>query len=600
MKLFHKIALGALFVAMVPLAALGFRLIAEQRGTMARLIAAEDIAEADATADRIARQLQEVAARIAQTLRLVEPTALSAAERQGLLRAVYRQSPDIVAVAWAGADGALKEPLVALRPDEVDASRFAVSADNQKQLLAAIAKLATSKLAVNEVALSPPVHFAGRREPSLLLTTAIDARDRLVVEVALRGPEKTLERFRPADGRYAALLDASGAVVVGSVLGMSVPPLPLGPSVRFMGSLGDPMIGAIERVENTPLSVVVFQGEAQAFAAVRQMKNQTLEGLLASALLSILGGYFLSTTLRRRLSKYEEGARAFGRGELEKRVEDSGDDELGLLAKTLNQMATDLGSSRREIEAWNKELQARVEARTQELKSAQERLVLAARLSAVGHLGAGVAHEIGNPLARIIGHAQLLQLEEGLPDETKASLKGIEVAARRANDITKSLLRFSETQSAPAVPDVSLDACADEAVDFVRSQYESLGVVIKGVREGGVVTGKKAQIVQAIFQLLDNSKNAYLAKNAAAKTVPAKVSTITLDVRGKQISVADEGTGIAPEHQKQLFDPFFTTKTVWENPGLGLSLVYRTMQEHQGRVEVDSALDKGTKVTLVF
>ena len=93
MKLFHKIALGALLVAVVPLAALGFELIATQRTAMAGLIAAQSDAEAQAAAERIARELQEVASRVAATLRLVDTHALTREERVGLLRAVYRQSP---------------------------------------------------------------------------------------------------------------------------------------------------------------------------------------------------------------------------------------------------------------------------------------------------------------------------------------------------------------------------------------------------------------------------------------------------------------------------------------------------------------------------
>src|SRR5262249_32266858 len=98
-----------------------------------------------------------------------------------------------------------------------------------------------------------------------------------------------------------------------------------------------------------------------------------------------------------------------------------------------------------------------------------------------------------------------------------------------------------------------------------------------------------AQIVQAIFQLLDNAKNA-----------SPKGQRITLTTQGKEVVVEDRGAGIAPENLERLFDPFYTTKKIWESPGLGLSLVYRTMQEHGGRVEVKSEFGKGTKVRLIF
>lgn len=594
MSLFHKIALGALLVSLVPLAVLGFELIATQRTAMAQLIAAQSEAEAQASAERIARELEEVATRVGATLRLVDLRALGHEERLGLLRAVFRQSPDIVSVAWVGPDGVLVAPLVAMRPDEVSEDRIAVSAEDEATLAGAtggfLATYATMTEAQDHstMILSEPVRFTGRRLPSLLLATPME-QGKLLVEITLRAPEQILERFKPQDGRYAALVDAIGETLVASSLGLQLPLLARAKQMRFAMPTGERMFGSAAPVAGTRFAVIVCQSEARAFAPLRTMQRQTLAGLAISALLSLSVGYALSRSLRQRLSAYARGAQAFGRGALQTRIATQSDDELGLLAQTLNQMAVDLEKSRDEIETWNRELQSRVDSRTEELKNAQGRLILAARLTAVGHLGAGVAHEIGNPLARIIGHAQLLQLEESLGDETKTALVQIEAAAKRANDITKALLRFSETQDAPAQPGVALDACADEALAFVRTQYEALGLQLQGTRTGARITGKKTQIVQAIFQLLDNAKNA-----SAAGAV------ITLSTADNMVAVQDRGAGIPAEHLERLFDPFFTTKKVWESAGLGLSLVYRTMEEHGGRVEVSSVVGQGTVVRLIF
>ena len=592
MKLFHKIALVALLVAVVPLAVLGFELIATQRTAMAQLIAAQSEAEAQASAERIARELEEVATRIVATLRLVDVHTLAHEERLGLLRAVYRQSPDIVSVAWLDASGHLLVPLVALRPDEISDDRTAVSNADMSTLATATGGFLETYGAgtdAAEVVLSEAVHFPGRRLPSLLLMTPLDT-GKLVVELTLRAPEQVLVRFKPQDGRYAALVDAVGETLVASSLSAQLPPLARAKQMRFvLPSSGERMFGASAPVFGTRFAVIFYQAEAQVFAPLRTMQKQTLIGLAVSAALSLAVGFALSRSLRRRLRVYAQGAQALGRGALHSRIPVHGDDELGLFAQTLNQMAADLENSRNEIEGWNRELQTRVEERTEELKNAQGRLILAARLTAVGHLGAGVAHEIGNPLARIIGHAQLLQLEESLALETKTALAAIEVAAKRANDITKALLRFSETQDAPAQLDLSLDQCADEAIAFVRTQYEVLGLEVRGTRAGARVTGKKTQIVQAIFQLLDNAKNA-----------SAKGSSITLSTAGSVVTVQDQGVGIPVEHLERLFDPFFTTKKVWESTGLGLSLVYRTMQEQDGRVDVASTRGSGTTVKLIF
>src|SRR5262249_59902568 len=120
-----------------------------------------------------------------------------------------------------------------------------------------------------------------------------------------------------------------------------------------------------------------------------------------------------------------------------------GGDEVAQLGHAFNTMAGDLQKSRAEIEAWNRELEARVAERTRELKEAQAQLVQAQKLAALGQLGAGVAHEINNPLGGVIGHVQLLLSERAPEDRDYEALRCIDEAARRASTVVQNLLPFS-------------------------------------------------------------------------------------------------------------------------------------------------------------
>src|SRR5207302_6947336 len=121
--------------------------------------------------------------------------------------------------------------------------------------------------------------------------------------------------------------------------------------------------------------------------------------------------------LTRRLGALSNTAQKLGAGALDARVGVDGSDELAQLGRSFNAMAGDLQASRAEIERWNRELEARVVERTKELKEAQAQLVQAQKLAALGQLGAGVAHEINNPLGGVIGHVQLLLADKSPGDK---------------------------------------------------------------------------------------------------------------------------------------------------------------------------------------
>ncbi len=182
--------------------------------------------------------------------------------------------------------------------------------------------------------------------------------------------------------------------------------------------------------------MVVAKPEYAAMEPVISSMKITVVWIGMAILIAIFGGVVLARGVSRPISELEEASRRIAGGDYERALEINSRDEVGSLARSFNKM-TD------EIRAWNVELTERVDGRTRELKQAQEQIVRSQKLAAVGELGAGVAHEINNPLTGVVGLAQLLRAEAELGSETAETLDDIIVNGKRVADVVNELLRYS-------------------------------------------------------------------------------------------------------------------------------------------------------------
>jgi C4-dicarboxylate-specific signal transduction histidine kinase len=306
-------------------------------------------------------------------------------------------------------------------------------------------------------------------------------------------------------------------------------------------------------------------------------------------------GFLFTRTLSRRIEAVALGARAFGTGDLAKRVPESGADEVAELARSFNAMGGELLVARKKLERWNEELQQKVEERTAELKAAQAQLLEAQKLAAIGQLGAGVAHEINNPLAGILGNAQLLLLDRPESDRDVALLKKIESLAKRAKEITANLLRFSQQRAQAEARPIDLNKLVPETLTLVETQIHAEGIELVHQSAPGPakVSGDAGHLAQVLLNLVSNARTAML--KSAQKRL-----TVSTAVEGDQVllKVADTGKGISDKDLPRIFEPFFTTKDVWSNVGLGLSVSFRIASEHKGRIDVATAVGKGSTFTV--
>jgi PAS domain S-box-containing protein len=219
-----------------------------------------------------------------------------------------------------------------------------------------------------------------------------------------------------------------------------------------------------------------------------------------------------------------------------------------------------------------------------ERRRLEQQLVQAERLSAVGGLVAGVAHELNNPLTTVLGFSELLS-RAALPAGAARDVQHIHQAAERCKRIVADLLSFARAPKTARVPE-DLNKLVERVLALMGYAMRSAGVEVDVSLDASLnfVVLDAHQIQQVLFNLLQNALQA-LEHQAPPRRV--EVSTVRQD-SVVVLRVADNGPGIVPEHLNRLFEPFFSTKEVGQGTGLGLALVYSAVREHGGTIRANN------------
>ena len=212
----------------------------------------------------------------------------------------------------------------------------------------------------------------------------------------------------------------------------------------------------------------------------------------------------------------------------------------------------------------------------------EQRLVQADKLSSIGLLAAGVAHEVNTPLAVISTYAQMLAKQVANDDQKSILLDKIAKQTFRASEIVNSLLNFSRT-STTSFGDVDLNKVVRETMSLLEHQIRKVGVEVKLELAGGLppVHGNAGKLQQVFLNLFLNARDAMDGGGVLSVRTWAEES-------GAGVDVSDTGHGISPEHIQRIYDPFFTTKGSRKGTGMGLAVTYGIVQEHKGSIEVSS------------
>ncbi len=245
----------------------------------------------------------------------------------------------------------------------------------------------------------------------------------------------------------------------------------------------------------------------------------------------------------------------------------------------------------KELKVFSQEMEEKIQKTTADLRRTEDQLIRSEKLAALGQLAAGIAHEIRNPLTSI--NILIHSLTENLPsgDTHREDLRVIEEEIHRINEIVDQFLRFARP-APPLLENTDVIPIFEETLQLLRPQMEKHRISVqKEFRSLPAITIDKEQMKQVILNVLMNAIQAMPEGGELGLT--GKVSE---DGQGIQLSVHDSGIGIPPEDLNKLFDPFFSKKE--GGIGLGLSIAHRIIDQHHGKIEVESNPGKGTLFSL--
>ncbi|KYG10345.1 histidine kinase, partial [Sorangium cellulosum] len=345
-------------------------------------------------------------------------------------------------------------------------------------------------------------------------------------------------------------------------------------------------VGAIE------ISESLEEGESYVQASVINTVTTIVALAALSGLLAMTFGQLL---VGRPTQRLVDKTRRIGEGDLGGPLLLPQRDELGQIAREINAMCENLAEAR---ERAARETTARI--------AALEQLRHADRLTTVGKLASGIAHELGTPLNVVGGRAKMIA--RGLsPEEAADSARIIAEQADRMTKIIRQLLDFARRRVAQKAP-ADLAQIARQTLALLEPLARKRGVTLRLDEADLAPPGAQAevdtgQMQQVLTNLVMNGMQSMKRGGELTVRVERARARPPADHGGAEgehvaIRVIDQGDGIAPENIPRVFEPFFTTKDVGEGTGLGLSVSYGIVREHGGWLDVESELGKGSTFTV--
>lgn len=317
---------------------------------------------------------------------------------------------------------------------------------------------------------------------------------------------------------------------------------------------------------------------------------------LALLVLLLLGYAFFTYLVMRPIRAIGVATQRAAQGDLASPIAHLPHNEFGQVSRQFNQMLTELARNREKLE----ERLHQLDHANRELKDAQDSLIRSEKLASVGQLAAGIAHEIGNPLAALSGYLEIMD-DLDLDDDTRHDiLQRGQREVDRIRIIVRNLLDFSREDSTTMPGSVDLGGCIDEAIQLVKAQPKAHHVAIESdiPADLGAVHAVASEVVQILVNLLINAVDALATR---AENIHPRISLSAQATAGQvRLAVQDNGPGIATSARQRIFDPFFTTKDPGQGTGLGLAICLRLMRRVDGDIEVESYPGDGTTFTLIF
>ncbi len=359
---------------------------------------------------------------------------------------------------------------------------------------------------------------------------------------------------------------------------------------------GERWLAAFAPVERYGWGVVVAQPMADAFGAAERLRFYTVTWAAVGLVLALSLGVLLARRVTEPIQRLSRAAGAIAVGDYASPVEAGGKDELGELARAFARMTSEIRRRDEEIRAWNEELQKRVQERTAELKAAQDQILRTRRMAALGSLGAGLAHELNNPMTAITGYLAILRKNAAPESPQLEMISRAQEQAGRVARVVEDLRSFADHERTVSGQRFSLGRAVNSALALYEDRLRAAGIALSRQIEQTLpdAQGDPLQIQQVVAHLVENAINAMPAGGKL------EVSLGTVDGDALRLRISDTGPGIPEPIRERIFDPFFTTKGQAGQVGLGLSVSHSIVEAHHGRIVVESEEGMGAAVTVLL
>jgi two-component system, NtrC family, sensor kinase len=321
--------------------------------------------------------------------------------------------------------------------------------------------------------------------------------------------------------------------------------------------------------------------------------------LLISALI-----FFTRKKIKDPLNELIKASIAVSNGDKDTRLEIKPNqlDDMRMVSEAFNDMLDNLQSANEELKNWSKQLEYKVQKKSEELGAAQSELIHIERIASLGKLSSSVAHEINNPLSSILVYTKLIHKQLSNPEMDAAKketllkhLKLIENETKRCGDIVKGLLDFSRKDQ-ENFESKHLHKILQETYDLMTHSIKiaDISFISDLSAQDDLIFCSPNQIKQACVAIIVNASEAVSARGEII------LSTRNPDAGNIRIDITDNGVGIPADDISHIFQPFFSTKHDTSGIGLGLAIVHGIVESHGGRIDVKSELGKGTTMSITI
>ncbi|MCD4682981.1 MAG: hypothetical protein K8R86_06835 [Bacteroidales bacterium] len=338
------------------------------------------------------------------------------------------------------------------------------------------------------------------------------------------------------------------------------------------------------------------------------VKESSTDFFLLATLTTVLLVAFLilftNNKIKNPLNAILKASEAVSKGDKSARLEIKPNllNDMRMVSLAFNNMLDNLNTANKELENWSHQLEYKVQKKSEELSEMHSELIHVEKIASLGKLSSSVAHEINNPLSGVLTYTKLVQkqlskldFEDKVKGSMLKSLKVIEQETKRCGDIVKGLLDFSRKDQ-QHFENKQLHKILQETYDLMAHQMKmaNISFITDFAARWDTIYCSENQIKQTCVAILVN------AFEAVSDNGEIMMKTNNPDEDHIKLDITDNGTGIAPEDISHIFEPFFSAKQKASGIGLGLAIVHGIVQNHKGKIEVESEPGKGTTLSIII